>query len=61
MAVERYKFLEIKKLDSVRMNANKILHGYSRHMTLLDELDEKLVSSFTDLRHWIERAPDQKR
>lgn len=61
LAVARYKFLDKEKLRSMKGDGNKILHNYTRHRALLDEDEEKLVTLFDDLRHWIEKAPDAKR
>ena len=59
LAVARYGFLSDKKLHSLRMDANRILHAYNGAAPLSEEDERKLLSFLKDLKFYIERAPER--
>ena len=59
LAVLRYDFLSAKKLHSLRMDANRILHAYNSAAPLSEEDERKLLSFLKDLKFYIERAPER--
>lgn len=57
LAVAKYDFLEFKKLDDLRTQANKILHDYADSASLSIDDEKQLITFFKDLKFYIESAP----
>ncbi|MFP1630960.1 hypothetical protein ACLB6G_04415 [Zhengella sp. ZM62] len=59
LAVVRYDFLSKKKLHSLRLDANRILHNIAGEPKLGLEDEKVLLQFFKDLKFYIERAPQK--
>lgn len=58
IATAKYEFLNARKLHSLRMGANRILHEYGAASSMSDADEANIITFFKDLRFYIEKAPD---
>lgn len=59
LAVARYDHLNAKKLHSLRMDANTVLHQFALTGKLRDDDEIAILQFFKDLKFYIERAPSR--